>query len=1196
MGILIKLLGGPAFCRSDGSALHLPTRKSEALFAYLLERGGEPVSREALSAHLWPYSGEEQARASLRQEVSVLRKALGPDFADVIVTLGDRLSVRHEVVDVDIWTLRAHRRLGHDPAALLALFERYTAPFLDTLRIRSQPFTDWVWATQQSLQAEIMSLGQTALLRCNDTHDYDTATQIAKHLCRIEPTYEPAHQALIRAYLRSGDMAAAQRQLRTCQAALADQLDAKVQPETLALFDVSHIEAFAPAVIETNQAIQQRRYVSILSVMTNLNIADPEDFDHAAQAVSAQICDCVEAKGGLVLRASSGDVVACFGYPAGHDKDPDTATFTALDILKTLVTKVGGAPKAQIGLAYGQVLISTDDTGNPKMSGAVLRTANSVALQSPFGAISMCRDMAAVVSPAIRLTPQRGADTFRQLAQKPDPTSPSRPEIILDHQYPILGREDQLADMSGLLKQAKRGSGSVAAILGNPGEGKSRLVHEITQEAQDLGFEVQVFHGRRSEQQTVFAPVLAQLLSLGGFASHYPSFAEIEGWLTRRSTDLTPTTPYFDALITSSEPSKSQEASFSNDARQAALNIFAAHAAQAPPTVMVFEDVQWFDPTTCAAIARLIDAVPDARVLAVLVSRLGEEPKVVDHPFVQKIILAPLNANKAEQLLRGLLGKTSAGASTIKNIIERAEGNPLILEEFAKAIIDQPDDETSQAITFTPTFSRGKTDATVEAPSRLLPLLLSRIDAVPGALQTLQYACVFGRRFTSSNLKEVLKPARASKQLMAELVGAGILFATHKTSDTSYIFKHALIGEAIYSTIPKGERPTMHTAAAEALLTGEDHLNFSEIARHFRGASKPLQASQYFERSGDVATVMSAHSESISEYQEALNMVVQLPHDTARLRSELKLNVKIASQFIALRGIPTAEVTPYYAKALAIGETLDDADEQLNAVRIGWSIHLMVADLDQCLATLAKLAPVVKKLDTPISFLIQQYMLGVTQAYRGDLQAAAAHLGAVNKTYQDEMKEELQTRFSMDIILASNSFLGWVYALRGQRDNADAATQRALQVAQKNKNGLSLVFANVFAATKCLFLNDIDAARTHAEQAKAGADEMGFAQWSAQARMQLARIADLSDDPEALQSLEHAKQDYMSSGMVLARPYVDVWIAEAQIRRGQHQAAIATLDALEEYTVKSAEKYYNFALVKARNEALSGKAGALAGS
>jgi hypothetical protein len=57
MGICIKLLGGPAFCRSDGSAVHLPTRKSEALFAYLLERGGEPVSREVLSAHLWPYSG-----------------------------------------------------------------------------------------------------------------------------------------------------------------------------------------------------------------------------------------------------------------------------------------------------------------------------------------------------------------------------------------------------------------------------------------------------------------------------------------------------------------------------------------------------------------------------------------------------------------------------------------------------------------------------------------------------------------------------------------------------------------------------------------------------------------------------------------------------------------------------------------------------------------------------------------------------------------------------------------------------------------------------------------------------------------------------------------------------------------------------------------------------------------------------------
>jgi ATP/maltotriose-dependent transcriptional regulator MalT len=176
----------------------------------------------------------------------------------------------------------------------------------------------------------------------------------------------------------------------------------------------------------------------------------------------------------------------------------------------------------------------------------------------------------------------------------------------------------------------------------------------------------------------------------------------------------------------------------------------------------------------------------------------------------------------------------------------------------------------------------------------------------------------------------------------------------------------------------------------------------------------------------------------------------------------------------------------------------------------------------------------------------------------------------------------------MDIALTANSFLGWVYALLGQLANADRATQNALAMAQKNDNGLSLVFADVFAATKCLFLDDIETARVHAEQAHGRANEMGFKQWSAQARIQLARIADLSGDPTALQALLQAQEDYLSTGMSLARPYLEVWIAEAQARRGDFDDALATLDALRDYTERSAEKYFAFAQVKAHDVALRG--------
>lgn len=1197
MGIFIKLLGGPVFYKSDGSTLQLPTRKSEALLAYLLERGGELVSRDALSGKLWPYSGEEQARASLRQEISVLRKGLGASFSDIIIIEGDRIGVSKNGLDVDIWRLRSHRQLGHDPHALLALFELYSAPFLDTFRIRSQPFTDWVWATRQSLETEILSLGQATLLRCVAEQDHGYATQIAMDLCRIEPTYEPAHQALIKTHIRNGDMASAQRQLHQCEHALKSYLDVPVSAETLALFQ-GHNDGLAVTEpikeLGSFRPTRQRRFVTALKVVANLDIADPEDFDREVEDVITPIQSLIEAKGGTILRAFDGDILAFFGYPIGHDTDPDTATFAALDILETLNAKTEGATQVQIGLSYGQVLISGGVDGassRPDVSGSVLRTCETVARQGALGSVTMCRQTAKIVSPSIGLKPLDDLSGSQHVLPRHETALPEQPEIFVDHGHPMLGRDDQLAHMLNILEQAKQGNGGVAAILGDPGQGKSRLVHEVIQKGISLGFNIEVFQGRKSAQKSAFAPVLDQMYRKNTFKTDQPTRQELEGWLMHRSPNLPLAAPYFEELIKSFNAQRSEKTRVTDAEKQAALNIFSArHTAPKDhnPTIMVFEDTQWFDPTTCDAIARLIDVVSDAPAFVVLVSRLGEAPTIFEHPFVQKIILAPLQLRSAEALLRGLLGATSTSAPTIKNVLERAEGNPLTLEEFAKAIVFQQGHSMGHISLYDPTDAHLKTDTPIGTPTRLLPLLLSRIDAVPGAIQTLQYACVFGRRFSNSNLAQVLKPARANEQLMKELVEAGILFPVQRGSETDYIFKHALIGEAIYSTIPKGERPMMHVSVAEVLVTDGKRVNHSRVAHHYKSASKHAEAAQYFELSGDHATGLSAHSESISEYHEALQLVEHLPSDANRLRLELTLNNKIAAQMIAQRGIPTADVTPYFEKALALSEILDDANEIVNAVWVGWSIHLMAAKMDQCLEVAVKLAPTVKKLGTPITYVIEQYMLGVTQTYRGDLQAAAAHFEAIQGTYSDDMKEKLMSRFSMDIYLTANSFSSWVYALLGQSEDADAATRRSLQMAQKNANGLSHVFANVFAAMKCLILDDIDGARRHAEPALTGADEMGFTQWSAQAKIQLARVADLSGDSSALEVLKKTRLEYLATGVVLARPYMEIWIAEAQIRQGLYQGALDTLDELGRFVEISAERYYDFARLQTRDIALAG--------
>ncbi len=248
----IKLFGGPILVRGDGEAIRFPTRKSEALFAYLVERAGEEVSRDLVSDLLWPYSGPDQARASLRQEMSVLRRTLGPDHACLIQSHGGRLEFHSEDIEVDIRRFCECCSGPYSFAQQMEGLELYSAPFLDSFRIRSQPFTDWVWTTRQALEAKALKLGNDALEKSTIEGDADNIAVSAQHLCRIDPTYEPAYQALIELHLQAGDTHIAKRQLDLCRHMLRRHLDADVSDGTKDLEDRINATTTDPGRRSTN--------------------------------------------------------------------------------------------------------------------------------------------------------------------------------------------------------------------------------------------------------------------------------------------------------------------------------------------------------------------------------------------------------------------------------------------------------------------------------------------------------------------------------------------------------------------------------------------------------------------------------------------------------------------------------------------------------------------------------------------------------------------------------------------------------------------------------------------------------------------------------------------------------------------------------------------------------------------------------
>lgn len=230
MDIDINLLGGLALqCQSR--PLHLPTRKAAALLALLARHPGRPVGRDRLTGLLWPDSAEAQARASLRQALVQVRRAL-PD--GMLVTMGDQVRLNGQGLRVDVAELE-NLLAGDDPLAGMAVAALYRGRFLADPPLLDEMFEEWRRGEADRLHAMILARLLAWLARLAREGADDAALALGEALVAIDPTAEEAHRLLMRLHLRVGSPGLAKRQYERCANALRRELGVEPAQETISL-------------------------------------------------------------------------------------------------------------------------------------------------------------------------------------------------------------------------------------------------------------------------------------------------------------------------------------------------------------------------------------------------------------------------------------------------------------------------------------------------------------------------------------------------------------------------------------------------------------------------------------------------------------------------------------------------------------------------------------------------------------------------------------------------------------------------------------------------------------------------------------------------------------------------------------------------------------------------------------------------
>jgi len=285
-------------------------------------------------------------------------------------------------------------------------------------------------------------------------------------------------------------------------------------------------------------------------------------------------------------------------------------------------------------------------------------------------------------------------------------------------------------------------------------------------------------------------------------------------------------------------------------------------------------------------------------------------------------------------------------ARLVLEIVERADGVPLFVEELTKAVVEARGSTEGIEKTLA-----GALSVSTAVPSVLHAPLMARLDRLgPGPKEVAQIAAAIGREFSYDLLAPIA--GRGENDLavaLGRLGDEGLVFARGTPPEATYLFKHALVRDAAYESLQRRRREELHAQIAAVLES-----DFSDIvegqpefvAQHFTEAGLTERAVAYWQRAGEHAAARSANLEAIAHFGRGIEVLKNLPENQARDERELMLRLASINPVWASRGFGSAEAERAAASALLMALGRVTANPRLFAVRDHFDLLPVLPD--QC--------------------------------------------------------------------------------------------------------------------------------------------------------------------------------------------------------------------------------------------------------
>jgi class 3 adenylate cyclase/predicted ATPase len=768
-------------------------------------------------------------------------------------------------------------------------------------------------------------------------------------------------------------------------------------------------------------------------------------------AVDAIILDF----GGTVDKHVGDSVMAVFGAPTAHSDDPSRALQTALAIHKImpeLSEQAGRELVVHIGIANGQVVASGvgSDT-NYTVTGESVNLASRLTDVAGRGETWLSKDVQRALDSRFELK-DLGGLSVKGIAE------PIQAYLLLGMRSaaeyrsgrPFIARQAEIQQLTGIFKAcASTGAGQLVYIRGEAGIGKTRLMEEFEQLSETFGFKCHralVLDFGVGKEQDAISTIVRSFLSIPAASNTELRMEAVRQACTNGLLNSAQTV-YLNDILDIPQPlelrslydamDNTKRNQGKRDAVVALINCLSSNC----PLFLLVEDIHWADEVVLDYLVEIARAIVDYPVILVLTSRIDGDPldqnwrtKTAMTPLVT-IDLRPLRHEDAMVFAANYLDPTTQFA---QSCIKRADGNPLFLEQLLRSAEEVGEDQV---------------------PGSVQSVVQARLDSLEAAdKQAMQIASILGQRFSLDALRHLLHEQDYScKELIDHLLV--------RPEGEDFLFSHALVREAVYSSLLKTDRSEHHRAAAtwygkrEPVLRAKhlDRANDAQAALAYLDAAKAHVADLHFVSAlefadrglklaktadskcdllclrGEIFLKLGETDTSISAYQTAL----ELAGDNIRRCISIigtAEGLRIADkQESALEALEKAE-------ALATENQLLDERAHIHYLR--GNIYFPLGNIEGCLTEHKKSLGIARTIGSTEAEALSLSGLADAHYLRGHMHSARDQFQACIKICQEHGYGRIE--------VANRSMVGWsrihLLELSDAREDALASIEMAREV------------------------------------------------------------------------------------------------------------------------------------------------------